>query len=220
MNDQLRRIIPKVSEAQIEVFADPGRAGDDDRGTEGAEPFDGGYPAELSLSNPEAAETFRSLQNTLEYQAYRAYLDDFTTFLAGKVTLRHFRAHEFLAMGGSHSTPGAKCFGLNTLPPRELWSNVVKLTTVLDELRERLGAPISLNSVYRSQTYNSCVGGVPGSRHKRFDAADFVCHNGKGPANWAATARELRASGFFKGGMKAYGSFVHVDTRGVNVEWE
>ncbi|MEQ1712389.1 MAG: D-Ala-D-Ala carboxypeptidase family metallohydrolase, partial [Hyphomicrobium sp.] len=162
MSDQLRRIIPRVSEARIEAFAEAGRAGDDDRGTEGAEPFDGGYPAELSLSNPEAAETFRSLQNTTEYQAYRAYLDDFAIFLAGKVTLRHFQAHEFLAMGGSHSTPGATCFGKNSLPPRELWESAVKLTTVLDELRERLGAPISLNSVYRCQTYNSCVGGVSG----------------------------------------------------------
>ena len=57
--------------------------------------------------------------------------------------LRHFSADEFLAKGGSHSNPDSAAFGLNTDPPQNLWPNILPTARVLDELRERLGVPLS-----------------------------------------------------------------------------
>lgn len=55
-------------------------------------------------------------------------------------------------------------------------------TSVLDPLREALGYPIGLTSVYREKAYNTLIGGANGSQHTRGEAADIdneVCGKGK-----------------------------------------
>lgn len=218
MADDLMRSIPRLDPGFIAPKSLPGNI--EDTSTEGDERLDVGGPPAITLGNPEGSITLKQLQDTPEFRAYRSYSDDFSGFLAGKVSLRYFRAHEFLAMGGSHGTPGASCFGRNALPPRELWDNAINLTRVLDELRHRLGAAITLNSVYRNEAYNTCLQGTAAhSRHMRFDAADFVCHDSRRPRDWHRVAKDLRSEGFFKGGIGLYNSFVHVDTRGNNADW-
>lgn len=219
MADDLLRTIPRLATSPTPLAIDPGVEASGDLGTEGDEPLDIGGSASIILSNPEAAETLRRLQDSAEFREYRVYLDEFSAFLNGKMTLRHFRPHEFLAMGGSHGSPGASCFGLNSLPPKPLWDNVVPLAKVIDELRHRLGAPVSLSSVYRNRPYNSCIGGENNSHHMKFHAADWVCQDGRGSSHWHSVAKDLRAEGFFKGGIGKYASFIHVDTRGLNVDW-
>lgn len=217
MADDLMRSIPRLESGFIVPKSLPGAPLDNE--TEGDEPFDVGGPPSVMLGNPEASITLKQLQDTAEFRDYRAYTDEFSAFLANKVSLRYFRAHEFLAMGGSHGVPGSSCYGRNSLPPRELWDNVVGLTRVIDEIRHRLGFPMTLNSVYRSERYNSCIGGAHASRHMRFDASDFICHDSQRPREWHRVANGLRSEGFFKGGLSLYPSFVHVDTRGHNVDW-
>lgn len=128
--------------------------------------------------------------------------------------LRHFKPAEFLMMGGAHAKNG-----LNAEPPRELWPNVVDLARVLDELRERIGHPIVLHSVYRSEAYNKAVGGEPGSQHRLFRAADFTVLGHGNPRSWAEVLREMRSAKLFQGGIGVYSTFVHVDTRGWNANW-
>ena len=136
--------------------------------------------------------------------------ESFEQFLmANAPGLVHFKASEFLMMGGGED---------NALPPRELWPNVVPLAQVLDALRIKLGGAIVLTSVYRNEAHNVAVGGVTGSQHGRFCAADFQAATGS-PQQWAAMLRQMRESNMFQGGIGLYKNFVHVDTRGWNADW-
>ena len=63
---------------------------------------------------------------------------------------------------------------LNTAPPQELWNNIVPTILILDKLRECLGVPICLSSVYRAPDYNATIeGAAPQSLHQAFAAADI-----------------------------------------------
>ncbi len=145
---------------------------------------------------------------------------DFNKFVADAVAagklpaLRHFQPGDFLVKGGANAANG-----LNTDPPRELWPNVLNVMKVVDEFRERIGHPVVLNSVYRSETYNKSVGGVSGSQHKKFQASDIRVIGFGSPPDWAAVLKTMRASGFFQGGIGVYNTFVHVDTRGWEANW-
>ena len=90
---------------------------------------------------------------------------------------------------------------------------------MLDQLRDLLGAQIQVISAYRSPAYNERIAGATKSQHVDFRALDFIAKSISGPADWAATLRQMRNSGLFKGGIGTYPSFVHVDTRGTNADW-
>jgi hypothetical protein len=133
--------------------------------------------------------------------------------------LQYFKASEFLVLGDEHHDVGSPAYGLNRQPPRELWEHIAPTAKVLDELRARLDAPIILSSVYRSPEYNAKIGGVTNSQHVAFRAADFVVRSSSAPSDWAAVLKQMRAEGLFRGGIGVYNTFVHVDTRGENVDW-
>lgn len=90
-------------------------------------------------------------------------------FLIASLNLRHFKWWEFLH-GWDFEKDGVK----NSLPPADLMFNVVPLALLLDEGRERLGKPMTFNSVYRNPEYNDAWDGKPGSSHLDFTAADVV----------------------------------------------
>lgn len=143
--------------------------------------------------------------------------DDFPALVASW-NLKHFSASELLTKGGSHSATGSPAFGLNTDPPRDKWTNIKPSIVALDQLRNLLGASIHLLSVYRSPAYNSAVGGVSQSQHMEFKAIDFYASTGS-PSHWASVLKELRSQGVFSGGIGIYDTFVHIDCRGVNVDF-
>jgi uncharacterized protein YcbK (DUF882 family) len=105
----------------------------------------------------------------------------------------------------------------NDTPPVELWHRIIPTLRLVARVRERFG-PTTINSAYRSRSYNLAIGGVGDSRHAQNDAIDFRCSTGT-PAEWAAFLREHRAHGVFSGGVGVYRTFVHVDTRGTNADW-
>jgi hypothetical protein len=147
--------------------------------------------------------------------------DDFRAFIE-PLNLRHISFSELLFLGGSNNSPGSSCFHTNSLPPRELWPNIVPTARVLDELRERLGSPVRLLSIYRNQAYNSCLSGTaPESQHKSMRAIDFAAEDGRGPAHWRAQLLAMRDNEqLFSGGIGIYNTFVHVDTRGPRADWD
>ena len=145
-------------------------------------------------------------------------VNDFTIYI-DSLGLKHFKAYELLFKGNQHSNPDSPAYGLNTDPPRAVWSNIAQTVKILDQLRERLVAPIVLISIYRSQTYNAAIAGAGGSQHMKFNAIDFVVRNHMSPDTWAAVLKEMRADGVFHGGIGTYSSFVHVDTRGFDATW-
>jgi len=146
------------------------------------------------------------------------YDADFAGYIQS-LGLKYFKPYEFLIMGHQHSNPASPAFGLNKKPPQKLWPKIGPTARVLDRARELLGAPIMTLSVYRSPEYNKKIAGATHSEHMKFTAIDFQVKANSGPAEWGGVLRQMRQSGFFKGGIGVYPSFVHVDTRGVNKDW-
>ena len=67
---------------------------------------------------------------------------------------------------------------LQDKPTLAVIQNLQKLCVlVLQPLRDSLGAPVYINSGYRSKRLNARVGGVPNSRHLQGRAADIHCDN-------------------------------------------
>lgn len=132
----------------------------------------------------------------------------------------HFEWHEFLVKGSAHGVAHDPAFGLNTDPPEDKWANVLSLARVLQKVRERIGHPVVLTSVYRSPAYNSAIpGSATNSQHVQFKAADFKISGWGTPADWHGLVLQLRDEGLFSGGIGRYSTFVHVDVRGQNADW-
>ena len=67
---------------------------------------------------------------------------------------------------------------LQDTPTLAAQQNLQKLCVlVLQPLRDTIGAPVYINSGYRSKRLNARVGGVPNSRHLQGKAADIHCDN-------------------------------------------
>lgn len=74
---------------------------------------------------------------------------------------------------------------------------------VLDPAREKLGAPITVNSGFRCPLHNQTVGGVANSQHVRGEAADVTCKDNQ------RLARIIVEQSKFDQ-LIIYPSFVHV----------
>ncbi len=151
-----------------------------------------------------------SRDDTPEMVAFRQFFDG--------LGAQFFSADEFMVLGPSHHAPGA-CNGKNGMPEQALWDNVAPLVKAMDAIRAHMGHPVTITNCFRNEDYNACVGGVSGSMHKQFKAADFVCSSGTS-ADWAAAAKAVRSNGTFSGGVGIYNSFVHVDVRGSEANWD
>lgn len=98
-----------------------------------------------------------------------------------------------------------KCCG--TLPENGM-SGV--LLDKLDQLRDLVGAPLSVSCMYRCPTHNAEVGGVPDSQHVQGTAADVQVPDGMTVDQLA----ELAVQAGFDGIGRYYGGeFVHCDVR-------
>ena len=108
----------------------------------------------------------------------------------------------------------------NTLPPKEMWNKMKPTLLVIDALSESMGSPINdIVSAYRSPTYNRAVRGKSRSYHMSNQAVD-VTFKKANPWRVAKAVRHLRdKEKEFKGGIGTYSGFVHIDTRGQNVNW-
>lgn len=89
------------------------------------------------------------------------------------------------------------------------------LVELLQKIRDHFGAPITINSAYRTPEYNKKVGGSTYSQHQYGKAADIVVKGVK-PAEVAAYAEQLMPS---YGGVGRYATFTHVDTRDEKSRW-
>ncbi len=73
----------------------------------------------------------------------------------------------------------AERFGIKNTPDAQQVSNLKHLAEeVLDKARERLGAPIYVNSGYRCSELNRRVGGARNSYHMQGRAADLDTRTG------------------------------------------
>jgi uncharacterized protein YcbK (DUF882 family) len=106
----------------------------------------------------------------------------------------------------------------NTLTPEQR-ANVTELAQNLQVLRDHLNAPIRIHSGVRSQAQNEAAGGAKNSQHLIGTAADFSVQ-GRTPAQVRAAVEQLITQGKMKqGGLSAYATHVHYDTRGIRARW-
>lgn len=84
-----------------------------------------------------------------------------------------------------------------------------KLPELLQKMRDKYGK-ISITSAYRTEAYNSKVGGSPRSQHLYGTAADVVI---KGCKDLEEAAEYAKNIGFSGVGLNAYKKFLHLDTR-------
>lgn len=79
--------------------------------------------------------------------------------------------------------------------------------TTIQTIRDHFKSPITINSAYRTPTYNKKVGGASNSYHVKGRAFDIVV-KGHTPNEVAAYARSIGVKGVIE-----YNTFVHVDSR-------
>jgi uncharacterized protein YcbK (DUF882 family) len=88
-----------------------------------------------------------------------------------------------------------------------------RLICALQEIRDRYGAPVIINSGYRSVEHNRAVGGSSNSQHIHGNAADFVVR-GVSPIQ---VFNDLNPT--WPGGLGRYNTFTHIDVRPTRARW-
>lgn len=167
---------------------------------------------EALVSQPQSAPP-ETPQPTLQELHPELYQGDYAQFL-DNYSFRYIRTHEVI-------TPHCRTRSgvSNSLPPKSLWHHITSPLEVADEIRHRLGSPLSyITSAYRTPAYNRKCGGTSRSFHTKNNALDLVYEAGSDAA--CDVALKLRKEGFFQGGIGHYSGFVHIDTRGYNATWE
>ena len=118
--------------------------------------------------------------------------------------VRYFKREEFRC-------PCGKCGGFPVEPQESM-------VRAVDEIRQRLGIPISIvdggGSGVRCAAHDAEVGGVANSQHLFGLAADL--HSTASPAEMKAVAEEVLGH---TGGIGLYGWGIHVDTRQGYARW-
>ena len=118
--------------------------------------------------------------------------------------IRYFIRAEFRCKCG-----GKYCNGY----PADIDMSMVKIA---DEIRNRIGKPIQINSGLRCKTHNANVGGVSNSHHLYGNAADLGCPSGCTPSQMASIAEEIMGD---TGGIGIYSWGIHIDTRSIKARW-
>jgi hypothetical protein len=117
--------------------------------------------------------------------------------------IKYFKKSEFKCKCGKY------CNGY----PAEIDMDMVKIA---DEIRNRIGKPIHVNSGWRCKTHNANVGGATASQHLWGTAADLGAPIGTTPEEISKVAEELMP-GF--GGIGVYSWGIHIDTRKTKSRW-
>ena len=107
-----------------------------------------------------------------------------------------------------------------TQMPIEVFNNVIELAESLEVLRAHFNAPVTINSAWRTATYNRKVGGSVNSQHLSGKASDVVV-SGVPPEEVANAIEFLIECGLMKeGGVGKYDTFTHYDIRGTKARWD
>lgn len=118
--------------------------------------------------------------------------------------IEYFSKKEFKCKCG-----GKYCNGY----PAEIDMGMVKIA---DEIRNRVGKPIGVNSGLRCPTHNANVGGASASQHMRGTAADLGRPSGVTSKEMAAIAEDIMGD---TGGIGVYSWGIHIDSRKVKSRW-
>lgn len=161
----------------------------------------------ISVDGVAGEETEKALKHAVAYgiqkkldSTYDSTHDNTGTFWD---EIKYFKKSEFACKCGKY------CDGY----PAEIDMDMVKIA---DEIRARIGKPISINSGLRCKTHNANVGGVFNSQHLLGKAADLGCPIGCTPAQMASIAETIMGN---TGGIGIYTWGIHIDTRSAKSRW-
>ena len=91
-----------------------------------------------------------------------------------------------------------------------------KLVDLLQNIRDHFGVAVTINSAYRTESYNKKIGGATKSQHVNGTAADIVV-KGATPLEVAQYVEHIMPG---SGGIGVYQSFTHVDVRASRIRWD
>ena len=107
--------------------------------------------------------------------------------------------------------------GGTRMPPNQATVDaMVRIATLAQEARDRIGRPFLITSWYRPPAVNARVGGASRSRHIVGDAIDFYCNGLTGYQLY------LALDPWWTGGLGRYTRFpnlCHLDSRGTRARW-
>lgn len=104
--------------------------------------------------------------------------------------------------------------------PSEVLDNIKVLAKQIQTIRDAIGAPLHINSAYRSPEHNKRIGGVKNSQHVLGKAADLSSRD-ISPDNLHAIIKSLIFEGkIINGGLGIYNGFVHYDIRSTPARWD
>ena len=83
----------------------------------------------------------------------------------------------------------------------------------LQQIRDRYGSPITINSACRCKEHNESIGGSERSQHLKGRAVDFTI-KGVNPEKVYNSIDY-----YWKGGLGRYSTFTHIDSRSVKARW-
>ena len=161
----------------------------------------------ISVDGVAGEETEKALKHAVAYGIEKKpdSTDDRTHDNTGTLweEIKYFKKSEFACKCGKY------CDGY----PAEIDMDMVKIA---DEIRARIGKPISINSGLRCKTHNANVGGVFNSQHLLGKAADLGCPIGCTPTQMASIAETIMGN---TGGIGIYTWGIHIDTRSAKSRW-
>jgi hypothetical protein len=107
--------------------------------------------------------------------------------------------------------------GGTRMPPNQATVDaIVRIATLAQQARDRIGRPFRITSWYRPRAINQEVGGASMSRHVIGDGIDFYCDGLTGDQVYRAL------DPWWTGGLGRYSSFpalCHLDARGYRARW-
>lgn len=103
--------------------------------------------------------------------------------------------------------------------PIDVEMNIALLADQLQKLRDYLNAPITINSAYRSPSWNEKVGGSKNSQHLLGRAADIVVDGYTPDQVYDAIEKLISENKMKEGGLGRYNTFTHYDIRGYRARW-
>ena len=104
--------------------------------------------------------------------------------------------------------------------PKEVLINIQKLANQLQILRNKVGVSVKINSAYRCIKHNKSIGGVSNSQHVLGKASAVGVSGFKASKTFDLISDLINDGDMLQGGLGAYNSFTHYDTRKTKARWD